>query len=665
MSASAAPGGGAWFWYWNRLRCMSAGEIVYRVAQTLRVQAQQMGWRTAEVVPTANAEVRTRPFLSLHPEVGTGSYLAAAEELLAGRMTIFGKPCRFSFEWNRDPKTGKVAPLVFGKSINYRDASVVGDIKWLWEPNRHLEFVTLAQAYRLTQDDRYLKTIRDGLDSWFDQCPYLMGVNWTSSLELGIRLINWALVWQLVGGLDSPLFKDAKGAAFRDRWLASVYQHQHFIRGHLSRFSSANNHLIGELAGLYIGSLVWPFWRESAKWRRRARRELVREALRQNAPDGVNREQAISYQQFVFDFLLFAALAGRANEDEFPTEYWQRLERMLEFIAAIMDSSGNVPMIGDADDGYVARLEPESAGCPYRSLLAMGAVLFGRGDFKAKARHFGDKGRWLLGGDAAKTFERLAPAGEDGLPRHFPEGGYYILGADFGRVDEVRVVADAGPLGYQRIAAHGHADALAFTLSIGGQEFLIDPGTYAYHTERLWRDYFRGTAAHNTARVDGQDQSVIGGSFLWTEHANAECHAWERGTRRDVWLASHDGYLRLADPIRHERELIYDKIERRLYVSDRFECRGQHRIERFWHFAEDVDVTLASDGSVLARAGDRKLRIVPRGMHGLRTRRLLGATRPLGGWLSRRFDTKQPTTTIVWESDIDGTTRLDAVIECR
>src|SRR5206468_507056 len=82
--------------------------------------------------------------------------------------------------------------------------------------------------------------------------------------------------------------------------------------------------------------------------------------------------------------------------------------------------------------------------------------------------------------------------------------GYYILGADFDTPNEIRAVVDAGPLGYTAIAAHGHADALSFTLSVGGSEFLIDPGTCAYHTQERWRQYFRGTAAHNTLRVDGR-----------------------------------------------------------------------------------------------------------------------------------------------------------------
>ena len=185
---------------------------------------------------------------------------------------------------------------------------------------------------------------------------------------------------------------------------------------------------------------------------------------------------------------------------------------MLEFLASIMDCGGNVPMFGDADDGFVVRLDPRprasaaSARCSPPARCSSGAATS-----SPRRGALDDKTRWLLGADADARVRR-ARRGEARLPvrRAFPEGGYYILGCDFETPDEIRLVADAGPLGYRAIAAHGHADALSFTLSVGGLEFLVDPGTYAYHTQPEWRAYFRGTAAHNTVRIDGRDQSQPG-----------------------------------------------------------------------------------------------------------------------------------------------------------
>ena len=201
-------------------------------------------------------------------------------------------------------------------------------------------------------------------------------------------------------------------------------------------------------------------------------------------------------------------------------------------------------------------------------------MLFARADFKVKAGHFDDKSRWLLGDSAGETFESLKCEGAQ-LPVHrsFTQGGYYILGDGFETPDEIRIVADAGPLGYLSIAAHGHADALSFTLSVGGNEILIDPGTFAYHTQNRWREYFRGTSAHNTVRVDGADQSVSGGNFLWTQHAQTSVLAFEASRGDGASVLAHDGYRRLSDPVGTQRELTFDRRSRTLTVSDSLLCR--------------------------------------------------------------------------------------------
>ncbi|HYM99420.1 MAG TPA: alginate lyase family protein, partial [Aestuariivirgaceae bacterium] len=515
-------------------------------------------------MPTPDLAAGSHRFVLGGEGIGSDLYISAANEILAGKLRVFALEY-FAGEkprWNLDPKTGREAPLVFGKALDYRDESLVGDIKYLWEPNRHLHLVTLAQAWRLSGEQRYLDGIRCHIESWLDQCPYPMGPNWTSSLELAIRLINWSFVWQLIGGQASPLFSNAGGRLLRARWLESIYRHMHFVRGNFSKYSSANNHLIGEAAGLFIAATMWPHWRESKRWARQAGSILEREILLQNCADGVNREQAISYQQFVLDFLLMAALAGRANGHDFSERYWKRIEAMMEFLASIMDARGNVPMIGDADDGFVVGMSQEQRFCPYRSLLATGTVLFRRGEFKVKAGWLDDKTRWLLGPDAETVFKTVT-IDEVVLPirRAFPEGGYHILGSDFETDREIRLVVDSGPLGYLSIAAHGHADALAFTLSVGGHEFLIDPGTFAYHTEQAWRDYFRGTAAHNTVVVDEQNQSTIGGNFMWLQKANSVCEIWESKIDSDRFAGWHDGYMQLNDRVLHRREIKLNKSE--------------------------------------------------------------------------------------------------------
>jgi hypothetical protein len=652
-------------WRLNRLRCMPPAEFPFRLARSIATHLEPMAPRRGRV-PRADREPSSARWVHVPEALDAAPYLAAAHRIAAGTLDIFGVSCGGSPpRWNRDPKTGVDAPLSWGKRLDYRDPGRVGEIKYLWELNRHLHLVTLAQGYALSRDPQYLYVLREHLTSWFSACPYGLGPNWCSALEAAIRLINWSIAWQLAGGAGSELFAGSEGRRFREHWLASIYQHARFVRGYLSRHSSANNHLIGEAAGLYIAGLAWPCWPELRRWRVQARRILEREALLQNSADGVNLEQAVCYQQFVLDFLLLSLLAGESAGEAFSEDYRQRIAAMLGFLASIMDAGGEVPMIGDADDGAVTRLAPGAGFSPYRSLLASGAVLFEDGALRHKARELDDKTRWLFGARAAEVFDRLrVPPAALAPRRAFPGGGYYILGCDFESENEIRVVADAGPLGYGTLAAHGHADALSFTLSVGGLPFLIDPGTYLYHGGGRWRAYFRGTLAHNTVVVDSVDQSEQGGDFLWLRKARAGRTAAVTSDAVETLEGWHEGYLRLADPVLHRRRLTLEKRARLLTIEDRLEMSGEHDVQILFHCAPECAVVPVASGFAIRRGPwALVLRLPPHPQASARVYR--GSTQPLYGWISRHYDQREPAPTIVWRARLAGPSVLRTELMCR
>jgi hypothetical protein len=428
--------------------------------------------------------------------------------------------------------------------------------------------------------------------------------------------------------------------------------------------SSANNHLIGELAGVVIAALAWPHWERSKAWFRDAHAMLEREALLQNAPDGVNREQSVSYQQWGLDLLLLPLLAAEANGHHFSSAYRSRVEAMLEYLASIIDVKGNVPMFGDADDGHVVRLDPRPGFCRFHSLLATGAILFNRGEFKAKAGALDDKTRWLFGAEADEAFGSVdSSLARLPVRQDFPDGGYYILGTDFETPEEIRLIADAGPIGYREIAAHGHADALSFTLSVGGEEFFVDPGTFAYHTEAQWRSYFRGTAAHNTVRIDGIDQSEPGGKFMWLRKAKAACSRWITSLDEDFFEGWHDGYLGLPDPVMHRRSIKLDKRARRIVIDDTLQMDGEHLVELFFHCHEGCALKTAPPGFEITKGG-RTINLRLPDLPGGEVSVLEASTNPIGGWISRRFDRKERAPTLVWSGRLSGRSVLRTEIDC-
>jgi hypothetical protein len=259
---------------------------------------------------------------------------------------------------------------------------------------------------------------------------------------------------------------------------------------------------------------------------------------------------------------------------------------------------------------------------------------------------------WLLAGF---PIPRNWPQERIQTPRAFPKGGYFVLGDQYGTPAEVSAVFDAGPLGYLSIAAHGHADCLSFTLSLAGEQVLIDPGTYCYHSDLEWRNYFRSTAAHNTLRIDGRDQSEMGGPFMWLHRAQPTVESWDLAGPRPHIRARHDGYERLTDPLHHTRELLIDLETSCIDVMDSLSCRGSHVAERFWHFAEGCTVERLADGVAIRARG---LRVTLQCHDGAAVSILQGSYAPRAGWVSRRFGKLAPTTTVVFRRPVSGPTEL-------
>ncbi len=139
-------------WKLHRLSAMSGWEVGYRVKQRVQASVEQFGLHSTATPPPARNQAGAAWVAALPTAFNVDKYRRAADDILDGRFPVFAMPAAelgFPPQWNRDPKTGRQAPLRFGKTLNYRDESMVGDIKYLWEPSRHAQLVTLAQAWHL------------------------------------------------------------------------------------------------------------------------------------------------------------------------------------------------------------------------------------------------------------------------------------------------------------------------------------------------------------------------------------------------------------------------------------------------------------------------------------------------------------------------------------
>jgi hypothetical protein len=506
--------------------------------------------------------------------------------LLGLRDLSFGDPV----DWHLEPLTGKrPSSEMHWSQINFLDAEIAGDKKITWELNRHQYFATLGRAYWRTGDERYAQTFAAHVQSWIEANPPTRGINWASSLEVAFRAISW--LWALYFFKDSPQLTPQLILCI----CKSLYKHARHLEKYLSTYFSPNTHLTGEALGLfYLGTLL-PEFREAARWRATGRRILLAELARHVRPDGVYFEQSSYYHRYTADFYTHFLLLARANGDEevLPNSplLEDKLSALLDHLMYITRPDGTTPFFGDDDGGRLAVLD-ERAPNDFRAALASGAAIFAREDYKYVAREVSEETLWLLGGDGLRAFDQLAAQPPAQTSRAFKDGGYYVM-RDGWTSEANYLLIDCGPHGIYN-CGHAHADALAYEVAARGRTLLIDPGTYTYTGAMHLRDEFRSSMAHNVLIVDNESSSVTDSTFTWKHIAQCRAHSWISNTRFDYFVGEHNGYMRLAAPVRCARSVLFLKQDYWI-MRDRVESSGEHLYEWRFHFTDDAAPSVSDD----------------------------------------------------------------------
>ena len=508
-------------------------------------------------------------------------FIEKADRMIEGKFDLLGflnLDFGAEVDWHYEPIADKRSPIKHWKQFDELDTEETGDKKIIWELNRHQHFFNLGVAFWLTQDERYALCFARHLESWMEQNPPGMGINWCSSLEVAFRATSW--IWAFNFFKDS---RNLKPALFQ-KALKYLYLHGRHIEKYLSTYYSPNTHLTGEALGLYYLGTQLPFFTRAKEWRKLGEEILFAELERQISPDGVYFEQSTWYQRYTADFythfLILKTLSGDKTEKNLQEKFAARVQCMLDFMMYVTRPDGSTPLIGD-DDGGRSLPHGNAQTNDFRAVLATSAVLFERGDYKFVAGESTEETLWLLGADGLLNYESLRTVEPKKTSEGFARGGYFVMRDGWAETDNYLLI-DCGELGAIN-GGHGHADALAIDLAVGGKSVLVDAGTYTYHESSELRDFFRSTIGHNTLMIDGKSQSEPGGKFSWKTKAKAKCESWISEDRFDFFQGSHDGYSRSESPSEHTRSVLFLKNDYWI-IRDFVKTDGSHDYGLNYHF---------------------------------------------------------------------------------
>jgi hypothetical protein len=140
--------------------------------------------------------------------------------------------------------------------------------------------------------------------------------------------------------------------------------------------------------------------------------------------------------------------------------------------------------------------------------------------------------------------------------------------------------------------------------------------------------------------VDGESQAIPRGPFGWEHRPRAHLRRWITTAALDFADADHDAYRRLADPVRHRRRVLFDRLARCWLIVDDLQGRAEHRIEVRWQLRPRP---VSLEGLGWARAHGRADLLVGAFARAPLTLELNeGALLPPRGWVSPAYGVRVP-----------------------
>lgn len=402
------------------------------------------------------------------------------------------------------PFSGDPAPLDLGLPAsslehwsNYGNQLNGLDIKTIWEPARFSWAIPLCQANQIHPFGKYARTFWKNMDIYWTANPEGQGPNWSSAQEVALRLVPWLLAAQTFQ--NSPESTTAR----IKRFVQVIWQQNHRIALTLNYSRSQNNnHLLSEALGLMIGGLVFRETVTGKKWLRQGFNEFQKGILCQIEPDGTYSQHSSNYHRLMLHLALLFKIASQKAGFSPSTKVRQRLAKATSWMIAQMDeTTGYLPNLGHNDGS---------------NLLPMGCIdyLDYRPTVQAASRSFLGSpylpaGPW----DELSNWLGLSAAHEETL------NSAQLGSKAIQRIGNTHTWATLRALQFHSRPAH--TDLLTIDIWHDGVNLLTDAGTYAYNLADPWQNALAGTAVHNTVMVNGQDQMIRSGKFLWLERARA------------------------------------------------------------------------------------------------------------------------------------------------
>ncbi|HUY13332.1 MAG TPA: heparinase II/III family protein [Terriglobia bacterium] len=533
---------GEWGRYWRTARHLRLPQASHWMLRRVMSPARQ-AVAAGRYFPSGR-NVQTA-WVALRPSLGIPNFPEWQPEL-ARRMI---RHRRFQF-LNRNFDAAKMIPWSgggFGR---------------LWDYHLHyFDYINLDLTS--PQDEPLLHSALQMMLDWVDRNPFGKSPGW-APYPLSLRVVNWLKFLVRHSERMQELGHDAEAR----KMMGSLAAQAEHLKANLEK-DVLTNHLLKNIKALILAGTMLET-AGSDRWLDRGLKLLRREIDEQILEDGGHFQRSPMYHGQVLEDLLDletvlagwpqgAASARREDVGEVEAILRESILKMSDWLEEMLHPDGDIPLLNDSALG-MSRL-------PQELLQRARAVAMRRPDIQ-NLTHRNHHHRAASGHAEVRVLNASGYA----TIRHEPSRSFLVF--------------DCGPLGPSYQPGHGHCDLLSFELSLHGSRVVVDSGTSTYEDNPV-RFKERSTAAHNTLRIDGEDQAEIWSSFRVGRRPQPGPLT---GAARGQHCFVQGRYSCGASPgITHSRAVVREAGGVWWFV-DLLEGSGEHRVESTLHFHPQIQV---------------------------------------------------------------------------
>lgn len=493
-------------------------------------------------------------------------------------------------DWQKDIRTGfRWSNLTYYTDIVYGNNAGV-DIKNVWELGRLNHLIILVYAYKISNEEKYLIEVINQIYDFTAFNPPKYGVQWSSAMDVALRVINLCILMSLIG---TEIKNKIEDVSFINNY---IYSHLIYLLDNLEWSSgSRGNHYFINIAGIVFSSIYLNDTEFSPTFLKFGLNEIQNEILYQFNEDGGNFEGSLPYHNFMSEVLFQTIAMINFNQDKISTllkvSFDFRLLKKYSIHRDILERNkklSDVKLYNDKKFKFSEEVEQRIGKISYFTYYSQ---INGK-DFLIGDNDGGYFFRFIpvLNNDLSvetsnrsemlKLLNYLYPNIDKRNFANFNETGYY-----FNHKYAYSIAVRCGKLGQNGKGGHAHNDQLSFELYFNDKLLVCDTGTYNYTGLPSERNHFRRTKMHNVLQIDTIEQNHINEeyqSLFWLlDNTNSKVLSCDD----NHFIGQQNGYPKACI-----REIYFE--EQRIKIVDKYDSNSDKTIRAHLPpFAEIIDIS--------------------------------------------------------------------------